>query len=183
MTRLWGILVLLAAVAATGGVVPAQSAAPAREDQLKAGYLGNFIKFVEWPPSASVETLTVCFVGASSVREAFGADLASKSIGSRRLVSRGLQPGDTPAGCDVVYLDGATMSFPRISAQWSDDQLWAVLTVSDEPDFPQHGGVIGLFTRDNRLRFNVNMGNARRAGLKLSAALLQLATSVEKDAS
>jgi hypothetical protein len=180
---LWGILALLAAVTADAAAVTPQDAAPQRADQLKAGYLGNFVKFVEWPSSTPADTLTVCFVGAPGVRTAFGADAAAKKAGTRRLMVREFNPGESPAGCDVIYMDGATSSFQQLSEQWSDVQLWAVLTVSDKPDFTRRGGVIGLFTQDNRLRFTVNVQNARRAGLRLSAALLQLATNIEKESS
>jgi hypothetical protein len=55
-----------------------------------------------------------------------------------------------------------------------------VLTVSDAKAFIRNGGMIELFADSNRLRFNVNVGNAHRAGLRISASLLELAAAVDK---
>ena len=55
---------------------------------------------------------------------------------------------------------------------------WPVLTVSDAPDFAAAGGIIGLRERTGRIRFDINQGAAKRAGLSLSSQLLRLADDV-----
>ena len=127
--------------------------------------------------------MTLCFVGGAGVRTALSRDLADKRIGNRRLALRELKTGDAPSGCDVLYVEASMGTLRSLSANWPDWQSRPILTIGDEKDFARHGGVIGLFTEQNRLRFSVNIENARRAGLKISSALLQLALSVEKDAS
>jgi hypothetical protein len=62
----------------------------------------------------------------------------------------------------------------------NDTSNSAVLAVGEEHDFIRKGGIIELFTENNRLRFNINLDNARRVGLKISSSLLQLATRVEE---
>lgn len=61
----------------------------------------------------------------------------------------------------------------------TDEKIVAVLTVSETHDFIHRGGIIELFPEGNRLRFKISVQNARRAGLKISSSLLQLASSVE----
>jgi hypothetical protein len=85
--------------------------------------------------------------------------------------------------CDVLYADATSIANPRVPARGAESAPSGMLSIGEHADFVRHGGTIGLFTVDNRLRFCVNVENARRAGLKLSGALLQLASHIERDAS
>jgi hypothetical protein len=149
----------------------------AREDQLKAAYLFNFVKFVEWP-AAIGETLTVCFIGGGGVQEALAINIDKKRVGARNLAARQVDASSSALkSCNVLYVDSASLSA-------SDGLLRSVqtaLTVSDASGFARNGGMIELFTESNRLRFSVNIENTRRAGLKISSSLLQLAATVEKE--
>jgi hypothetical protein len=142
-------------------------------NQLRAGYLLNFVRFVEWPTSIPPDRLTVCFLGASPVREAFMVGAAGKQIGNRAIVIRTLSMTDAPVECQVLYLTG---ELPRA---WTGTIL-PILTVSEFPDFIHKGGIVELFTDDNHLHFNINLDTAKRSGLRISAPLLQLASRVEE---
>lgn len=172
------VLAILATVFASDTF--AQDSAAQREDQLKAAYLFNFLKFIEWPSGVSRSGLTICFVGARGVHEAISIGIENKRVGQRRLYTRVLEPSSTlvAAGCHVLYLESVTMgSRLRMSV---DEPL---LTVSDAPQFTRNGGMIELFTESNRLRFRVNVDNAHRAGLRISSSLLQLAADVKQGGS
>ncbi len=149
----------------------------ARADALKAGYLFNFMKFVEWP-LAPADTLTVCFVGSSGVYDELTAGLPEKRLGTRRLVTHRLAPGESMVACQVLYIDAAQL--PGVSGLIGERPS-ALLTVSDAPEFLQSGGIIALFDEGNRLRFRISVENARRANLRISSNLLQLASAVEHE--
>ena len=144
-----------------------------RADQLKAAYLFNFLKFVELPHAAKHQ-IRVCFIGAPDVHRSFAASTTNKRLGARAVTAAQLPSDASWSGCDLVYLDAAedvhTLLF---SAPGS-----TALTVSDAEDFTHSGGMIRLFTHDNRLRFDIDMANARAAGLKISSDLLRLASRV-----
>jgi hypothetical protein len=148
-----------------------------REDQLKAGYLFNFAKFVEWPASVPQDALTICFLGGAGVQQFLSTDAGSKRIGARGLVVRSLREHDTSNGCNVLYVDSA---LPSAALSSLNDNSAPILTVSDAKEFTRSGGIIALYTESNRLKFIVNVQNAQRAGLRISSNLLQLATLVEK---
>lgn len=150
----------------------------ARADELKAAYLFNFAKLVEWPASSSMDTLTICFVGASGVHDAFKRAAGEKQVGARRVVVRLITAAESRAGCDVLYLDAALTG-----SQLPENVTPGALTVSDGADFAAHGGMIELFAEGNRLRFNINLPSAQRAGLRISSNLLQLAAHIEKGGS
>jgi YfiR/HmsC-like len=150
-----------------------------REDQLRAGYLLNFAKFVGWPAANITDPFTVCFIGASGVRDAFAAGASGKRIGNRAIVIRILDEHASPAECQMAYLDA---NEPASQKSAAGDVIAGVLTVSNRPDFIHSGGIIELFTDNNRLRFSINLDNARHAGLRVSSSILQLATKVEETA-
>src|SRR5687767_5383697 len=148
-----------------------------REDRLKAGYLFNFVKFVEWPPSTSSDALTVCFIGADDIKEHLVVDASGKRVGGRKLAVRSLSESEAPDGCNVIYV-AATIP-AEVRATIGSLQL-PMLTVSDSRDFVRAGGIIALYSEDKRLRFAVSLQNARRVGVQLSSNLLQMGIVVEK---
>jgi hypothetical protein len=155
----------------------ADSTAQQHADQLKAGYLLNFVKFVEWPVSVPANLLTVCFVGAQGVRDALAFGIENKVAGERHLAVRTLADSELPVGCNVLYLDATAILAGARKPSTSDSP---VLTVSDAKAFARLGGMIELFTDANHLRFNVNVASAQKAGLHISSSLLQLAAAVEQ---
>jgi hypothetical protein len=146
-----------------------------REDQFKAAYLFNFVKFVEWPPGAPAESLTVCFFGGEGVHQALAIGIDQKRVGTRRLVARRLDVSSTADKCEMLYVDAASAA--RVSLPTG----LPVLTVSDAPQFIANGGMIELFTENHRLRFLVNVANAHKGGLRISSDLLKLAAGVQRE--
>lgn len=149
-----------------------------REDQFKAAYLFNFLKFVDWPAGVANDVLTVCFIGADGVHDTLASGIESKRAGSRRLAVRQLDGNASLDGCNVLYADAHDV--PSDQRLASASQL-SILTVSDASSFVLHGGMIELFTDSNRLRFNINVDNTQKAGLRISSNLLQLAAQVARE--
>ena len=146
-----------------------------REDQFKAAYVFNFVKFVEWPGDVSLDPVTICFVGAEGVYEALTASIDSKRAGSRRLVARRVADAPAAGTCNALYVEAAMVS------RHSPIQERAVLTISDSKNFVANGGMIELFTENHRLRFRINARSAQRAGLRISSDLLKLAVGVHRE--
>jgi hypothetical protein len=140
-----------------------------RQAQMAAAYVFNFVKFVEWPADVVGDTLEVCFLGAGEVRDALATSTAGKYAGNRRMVVREVQSTQPLSGCHVVYVGEQTN---RISVS-------RALTIGNSGDFTRQGGIIRLYTESNRLRFIVNVDNAKREGIQVSSNLLKLATQVE----
>ncbi|MGH8176102.1 MAG: YfiR family protein [Steroidobacter sp.] len=170
-------LLLLGAVGAASASI-ADDVAAKRENQLKAAYLFNFMKFVEWPASAASDTIEICFVGAQGVHDSLETTTADKRVGDRRVVVRTLIDGAQGEPCAVIYFDE---NASHTNSALLQSARATALTVSDARDFTRSGGVIRLFTDQNKLRFVVNVENAKRAGLRISSNLLKLASSVEQE--
>ena len=170
------VIVILTALCCAATAVHADEASVRRADQLKAGYVFNFAKFVEWSTAAATASLTVCFCGAPGVYDAFASGIENKRVGTRPLAARQIIAPEEAGSCDVLYVDAQALHDEREVLKTP-----GLLTVSDAKAFVRNGGMIELFTDSNRLRFNVNVANAHRAGLRISSSLLQLAATVDKE--
>jgi hypothetical protein len=93
---------------------------------------------------------------------------------------RTLHIAEPPDGCAVLYVEASAQAAERTLIGAAPA---SVLTVSNAMNFLPQGGIIELFSEGNRLRFRVSLGNAQRAGLKISSRLLELASSVEQERS
>lgn len=157
---------------------PAQIADPGAEAGVKAGFVGNFTKLVEWPADAVAGSLTVCIAGEIQPVESAFSKLDGRTAQAYSIrVIKNVQPGAT-GQCQVLYIpQGAERQLGELLRAAGRSKT---LTVSDVPGFAAAGGMIELVTVDNRIQFEVNNGSAKRAGLKLSSQLLRLARQVKE---
>ncbi len=164
----------LALVFAATHVVSAGYADDDVEYKVKAGMLYNFAKFVEWQTTklTSEGDLHICILG----QDPFGAILnpierkkiRNHSIRVHRITSMG-----QASKCHVVFVSQSE----KDSMAWVLKELGnnMVLTVSDIDAFAQKGGMIGFVKEGERIRFEINTSQYKRAGIKIHAKLLELA--------
>lgn len=151
----------------------------ASEYELKAAFLFNFAKYVEWPDQAAGAPPPLC-IGVVG-HDPFGATLenllAGKTVHTRPIGLRRFPSIDAVSDCHVVFVS-ASAEPPAAPDTWSRP---GVLTVGETEAFLERGGVIAFAMEAGKLRFNVNAAAAERAGLKLSSQLLKLAGRVTKE--
>ncbi len=158
----------------------AESTTP-REYLIKAGFLYNFAKFVEWPDDAFADSsvpLTLCIIG----KDPFGASLRSvegETFMGRKLLIRRFSRLRDMDNCHILFISSSERKrLPAILARMKGKQI---LSVADMKGFARRGGIINLIKVQDRIRFEINVDAARRAGLKISSKLLNLATIVKED--
>jgi hypothetical protein len=147
-----------------------------RELLLKAAFIYNFAKFVEWPPAAfegADAPLAVC-VYADEAFPVIAQAVTGKTVGSRPLSVINRRGSTAPAICHITFIgpDEDESSYVALL------NAPHTLTVGDRDRFARSGGMVGLVIVDNKIRFEVNLRMARAAGLHIQAALLRLATEV-----
>jgi hypothetical protein len=178
-SNVWGAAFLLVALLLGGcDLAQAQSVSDG-EYSVKAAFLYNFAKFVEWPSTAFTDASAPLVIGVLEP-DPFGKtldELEGKSAGSRTIAVHRLKTIKDVGKCHILFvhkaLAGESVEVLRALSQA------AVLTVSDMDRFAQRGGMIGLSTVANKIRFEINLRKAEEVGLKLSSQLLKLATIVE----
>jgi len=149
------------------------------EYQVKAAFLFHFAQFVEWPAETFKDTaspVTYCTVGEDPFRGALEAGLSGKTIEGRPVRVAHFKQAQEIQGCQIVFLGAAEKKF--VSATLANLKASPVLTVGESENFAQQGGMIGFFLEDNKVRFEINLGAAEGAKLKISARLLTLAKTV-----
>ena len=147
------------------------------EYQVKAAYLYNFGKFVNWPDSGKAE-FHLCVLGD----DPFGADLDSTitnaTINGKKIAARRLSGVQDAEGCEIAFI--ASSESGRLERNLAALKKLHVLTVSDMPDFIRRGGIIQFVEEDRKVRFEVNLKAAQESGFTLSSELLKVAAKVQK---
>ena len=160
-------------MALLAGTACGAHAESATEADIKAAYLFNFALFVEWP-NRGQPTFTICQHGADTLGEGAKA-LARRTLHGKAITVRNVADNQF-TGCDVLYISSSEKS--RIRALTSSLRGMSILTVSDAPDAAKEGATIGLSVEGQRIVFEVNIAQARKSNLVISAKLLALARSV-----
>jgi len=177
--RATGALAALLLAAALGAPRCFAQATTPDEYQVKAAFLYNFPKFIDWPPGAfpdSSSPFTICLLG----RDPFGRSLEdlvlNKTINGRHTaIAHAQRVGGCPV-CQIIFVSSQESShLAEITVALRGRN---VLLVGESEEFAGAGGTIQFFIQDNRVRFVINTDAAERAGLKLSSKLLALASIV-----
>ena len=173
-----GIRLACAALTWLVGASPALAQPPeAGENAVKAAFLYNFTKFVDWPGNAfegTASTFRVCVFSGPGFRRDLEAMLAGESVGARR-VAVVADPRDV-RGCHVAYFGPGAEE--RARHVLPSLRQVPVLTVGEGSRFSEQGGLIAFALEQNRVRFDVNKAALDRTGLVVSSKLLRVARHV-----
>ena len=150
------------------------------EYEVEAAYLSNFGRFVEWPARAGSpnDPFYVCVLGQDPFGPLLDASLKGENIGGAPMVAKRLSGPEDAAACRILFV--STSKTSQLSATLSALGTSNILTVSDIPGFAKRGGMIQFVLEGNRVRFEINLAAAQRAGLTLSSELLKVAVSIRR---
>ena len=160
--------------------------ADSSEYLIKAGFIYNFAKFVEWPSAAFSQAdspIVIGILGTDPFGNVLDRIVEDKKIGPRGFVVRRYKWGK-----DVKDLKDCKILFVSSSERAHIDEIlqsvkgFPILTVGETPGFAERGGVIRFTLEDNRVRFEVNVDAAHQADLNISSRLLTLAKIIPQTA-
>lgn len=162
---------------AAGAPLYAQTAS---ESDVKAAFLFNFAKFVEWPPEvlSDSDKLVVGVLGDDAFGSTLEKALAGKTAGGHPIAVERLAVPEQEklTRCHILFVSPTQNE--RLGPLLATTADAALLTVGENDEFVDRGGVIAFTVQDNKLRFSVNARAAERAGLKISSQLTKLALRV-----
>jgi hypothetical protein len=152
---------------------------PPSEYDVKAAFLLNFTRFVEWPSAAFAEAgspFTICILGRDPFGHALDDIVRGESVRGHTLLVRRITQAPAPQSCHVVFVEEPAKENAKILHELGP----GVLTVGEGEDFLRDGGMITFVVLNRRVRFDVHPSVAETVGLKLSSQLLSVARAVEK---
>jgi hypothetical protein len=165
----------LTAAGQTPGATPKPT-----EYEVEAAYLSNFGRFVEWPRTAvpANEPFLVCVLGPDPFGPILDGALKGEGINGAQMAARRVTGPEEAATCRVLFVSASKdAQLKDILAALGTS---SILTVSDMAGFTRRGGMIQFVLEGDRVRFEINIAAAKRAGLNLSSQLLKLAVAVRR---
>jgi hypothetical protein len=167
-------LLSLAAVTSTRA-----QASPSVEYQVKAAFLLNFAKFIEWPPNVfqgEKSPITVCIFRYDPFGSALDDIIRGKNINNRELLARRINELPDLKACQLLFVSNTEDK--HLSEILNSLKGASALVVGESEDFAERGGGVQFFLENNKLRFAVNVDAVQRAHLAVSSKVLALARIV-----
>ncbi len=178
--RLFRTLPRVAALVCAASLAPLVcNGQAALEYEVKAAFLLNFTKFVEWPPAAFADPnapFAICVLGQDPFGRALDEVVAGETVAGHKLIVRRMAEAPAPQMCQLVFVEESSKEIPKLVASLSH----GILTVGEGEHFLHDGGMIAFVIENRRVRFDIHRSVAQSAELKLSSKLLSVARSVEK---
>jgi hypothetical protein len=146
------------------------------EYRVKAAFLFNFAKFVQWPPQAFKSAdgpIELCLLGPNPFGSSLDQTVQGKTAGNRALVVREIRDAQQASGCHILFVSAVNWVQSRVVL--GEIKQCCALTVGESADFIASGGMINLRLENARVRVEINPDAAERAKLRISSKLLSLA--------
>jgi YfiR/HmsC-like len=170
----------LAALIALVGATPTWAqASPSVEYQVKAAFLLNFAKFIEWPPNVfqgEKTPIAVCIFRYDPFGSALDDIIRGKTINNREVLARRIAELPDLKSCQLVFVSDREDKL--LSEILNSLKGASALVVGESEGFAERGGGVQFFLEDNKLRFAVNVDAVQRAHLTVSSKVLALARIV-----
>lgn len=178
MRAIWALLLTVGVASlGTGRAEPRAF----KEYEVKAAYLYNFGKFVDWPEQAFADPrapMTIGVLGEDPFGPALDELVRGRTLHDRPVTVRRLRDAGDAAGCHILFI--AVADSAPLEAILARLRGRPVLTVGDSGGFLLRGGIVGLRLEAERVRFDIDLDAADRAGLRINSQLLKLAGAVRR---
>lgn len=174
-------LALCIGLLALASPIRAQStdASGSSEYLIKAGFIYNFAKLMEWPAQAfsqPTSPIVIGVLGTDPFQGMLDDVLRGKQVNGREFVVKHLKWGDDLRSCNILFVSSSEKV--HVDEMFHLIKGLPILTIGDTPGFAERGGIINFVVEDNKVRFEVNVKAARQANISISSRLLALARIV-----
>ena len=166
---------LLFRVANVAGAEPSMT-----EYQVKALFLLNFTKYVDWPPAAFAgtnATIIIGLYGEDKFGDALKKAVEGKTINGRRLIIQPIEKDGDLGKCHMLFISDSEKD--HLGEILDKIKALPVLTVGETDQFMEHGGMINFVIKGGKVRLEINLDAARQAKLEISSKLLGVADVVK----
>lgn len=174
------LTVIVLAVLTAVPITPAAAASDTSdvELRLKAAYIYNFARFVEWPAGTAAGPVRIGVLGHGDLASPLEEIVRGKSVGGRAIKVTPIGTAADAECCEILLIERSESKHGKEIAQALAGK--PVLTVSDDENGSKDGIMIAFQLVDESVRFQINQEAASRAGLKISSQLLKVAVPAER---
>jgi hypothetical protein len=165
-----------------GGTGGASAQDPAvREHEVKAALVYNFAKFISWPDSAfggPADPFLICILTSDPSSSVMESSLKGKAVNGRTIKVSRSDDLQSFGRCQVFFVSATKkeMTAEVLNKVRSEN----VLTIGETEGFANSGGIIGLFSEGDKIRFEINTDAAAKTNLRISSKLLSLGAKARR---
>lgn len=156
-------------------VARAQESQPS-EYQIKAAFIYNFAKFVEWPPEAlpaNNSPFVIGILGENPFLDDLKKVILNKTINEHPIEIKTFRSAAEATNCHLLFISSSEKD--RLEEIIKELGQSSVLTVGETERFTESGGMINFVVESKKIRFQINDEAAKKVKLKISSKLLSLA--------
>lgn len=147
------------------------------ERSVRAAYVFNLIKYVEWPPNSG--EVVIGFIGSPATGEVMQSMLNGKTNQSRTVKVLLSPSNEELQRCNIVYIEDSQTGEIRSALKRLKGR--DILTIGDSESFAPSGGMVGLVKVGDQIQLRVNLDATQRSGIKISSRVLNLAVIVRAE--
>ena len=147
-----------------------------KEASLKAVFLYNFTKYIDWPSLNNNQYFVIGVVGSTEITNALSQIAKSYRVEGKKMLILYFKKVEEISHCDMLFISGHS-GIPVLSAVNQTGR--GTLTVSEEPPGSSSGAAFNFVIKDDKLKFEASLKAINSTGLKISAQLLKLAILVD----
>jgi hypothetical protein len=166
---------LVTALLSCASAYPDNPAQRASENDVKAAFVYNFVKFVEWPGTVAEQRgpVVMCVMGKDPFGDSLRRAVDGRKVNGRPIAVRQINDVRAVVSCHVLFVSASESAHtPEIVRAVL---AWSILTVGEGEQFIERGGMVAFLMKGDRVQFQINAKAASEAGLKISSKLLLLA--------
>jgi len=152
----------------------------AEEYEVKAAFIYNFTKFVEWDPTETAPTFVIGVIGESAIYKPLLQLATTKTINNKKIeVMKCTATSPSNCKCQILFVPESIngKDFQEFVTELSVSKN--VLIISESKGFLNNGSAINFLVSENRIKFEINIGSLNKYNLKASSQLLKLASSIQ----
>ncbi len=145
--------------------------------RIKAIYIYNFTKYIEWPDTYKEGSFVIGFIGNNSALLSELSKMSvSKKVGNQSIEIRNISTIEDNAKFNIIFILSDNSS--QLSEVISKTKGKSPLIITEKPGLAQKGAAINFIVIDNKQKFELNKTNLEKYKLKVAINLIQMAQMV-----
>lgn len=150
------------------------------QNQIRAVYIYNLISFVEWPPQTddreNKKPFVIAVLGSDTIAHYLKSLVRGERFQGQKLVVKSCSSVTEADGCRIIFIGpDATTNMVQILRKTAGG---GPLTVGAADGFISLGGMVNLRYRNRRIKIEINLDAAHKAGIRFNSKLLKIATTI-----